>query len=76
MGWKGVGVLILGGGEEEGWRLDFWRVNLWGRVIFLLMVRKEGNALCLDILVAVVRIFTTNTLLSIMLVSFTTKNSI
>lgn len=67
MGWKGVGVLILGGGEEEGWRLEFWRVNLWGRGIFLLMVRKVGNALCLDISVAVVSLFPTNTLLSFML---------
>lgn len=35
-------VLILGDGTESGGMQEFRRVNLWIRVIFLLMVRKEG----------------------------------
>lgn len=69
-------ALILDGGTGEGRMQEFWRVNLWIRVIFLLMVTKEGNALSLDSLATVARLFITVRLLSFIFASLTTKNSI
>lgn len=63
-------------GPGKGGMQEFWRVNLWIGVIFLLMVRMEGNELSLDSLANVTRLFTTVRLLSFILASLTTKISI
>lgn len=68
-------ALILGGGTGEGRIQEFWRVNLWIGVIFLLMVKMEGNALSLDCLATVARLFITVRFLSFIISSLTIKIS-